>query len=101
MYHAVLLRVGGHLTRLDLFLRGDWHAAAGDLPFPKRVRGAPLTSAVILSVSEYEYMLDAAIMWMPCLTELLIDGPLASTALFSHLPPSLKVYVHSTCISVL
>ncbi|KAL8277057.1 hypothetical protein RQP46_010591 [Phenoliferia psychrophenolica] len=95
-----------NLTELRLDTAPNWYPIQKPIhkvPVPSKpkdhVPGKP-SDEYLRAVAAYPYFLDAVINSMPHLVTLRFDGPLASTALFSFMPKSLKTleWAHSPTI---
>ncbi|KAI5476909.1 hypothetical protein MNV49_007081 [Pseudohyphozyma bogoriensis] len=90
----VLLNFGANLTELTIESTPTWwaptRATKPSFPFKKKdyVAGQP-EQHLIKTVAEYPHFLDVALQYLPHLTFLSWEGPLASSSVFSFFPSSL------------
>ncbi|GAA5967774.1 hypothetical protein JCM3765_001436 [Sporobolomyces pararoseus] len=107
-FASTMLTYGHSLTFLDLDLPASWYQKpklAGDIKLtppikPKgHVHGKP-SSELIGKVTEYHFILDAVMPYLPNLKKLNWVGPQASHQIFAMMPAGLKTVAFAHCPSV-
>lgn len=97
---STVLNFFTNVTYLSLEITPSWHPKAKPVlkvpipPRPKDYVGGKPDEDLIQKIGNYPYFLDAVVPYLPNLKTLTWDGHLASTAVFSFFPMSLK-----TCVS--
>ena len=90
---SLILSFGVHLTQLSLTVDPDWHPRSKPSPIPKtpvkqnqkaHIDGEP-TYTTLDSIERHPYFLDPVVSYLPHLTLLKWNGPLASSNLFMFL----------------
>ncbi|BGP15043.1 hypothetical protein JCM10213_002812 [Rhodosporidiobolus nylandii] len=106
---STLLTFGAKLTVLDLGLPSSWYPTpkpgngVPKKPFPVKPKGykpGNPTHDSLIKISEYHFLLDAIMPYLPNLKELRFDGPHASTSIFSFFPPSLSKLSFGHCTTI-
>jgi len=97
-FASTLLTYGHSLTSLEIVLPQSWYPKpALTEPFksapplkPKGYVAGKPSSELLTKVTEYRFILDAVMPYLPNLKKIGWNGPQASTTLFSLMPAGLK-----------
>ncbi|GAA5869851.1 hypothetical protein JCM1840_007654 [Sporobolomyces johnsonii] len=103
---STLLIYGANLTELELVLPNGWsyrYRRHSELPFPLRPKdyqnGKP-QDELLSQIAKYPHIVDAIMPYLPNLKTLKLEGPQASTNVFSYFPPSLRTLSLARCWTI-